>query len=88
MARCTWSACAVTRASRLRDARGAFQKKVLESLPRVLAGIGDHVQIDVAMSMPKDPTLASYCMQLDGVGTAAKLGSTIGHYVAKVGPQA
>jgi len=41
-----------------------------ESLPRVLAGLGHRLNIDVAMSMPADASLASYCLQVPGVGVA------------------
>lgn len=48
-----------------------------ESLPKVIAGMSrEHLIIDVALALPSDESLASYCVQMPLVGTNNDLGST------------
>lgn len=44
-----------------------------ESLPRVLAGLGEQLNIDVAFSMPRDASLASYCMQVASLDATSRV---------------
>jgi hypothetical protein len=38
-----------------------------DSIARLLAGMGEQPNYDVALSMPRDPSIASYCVQVKGV---------------------